>query len=257
MELKGKVAVVTGGASGLGEATVRHYVEHGVRVAIFDMDVERGDALAAELGSDVIFHAVNVADETNVQSALAQALSTFGAIHICNNFAGINFGCKVVGKEFKAHPLDAFQRVIDVNLIGTFNVSRLVAAQMAQQDPVTDDGGRGVIINTASIAGYEGQMGQSAYSASKGAIIGMTLTMARDLAEHGIRVNSLVPGLIHTPLFDAIPEHIFNALESSVLYPKRLGRPDEIAHLSRYIVENDYTNGECIRMDGGIRMQPR
>ena len=147
--------------------------------------------------------------------------------------------------------------MIDINLVGTFNVLRLAAVQMASQKPVTECGSRGVIINTASVAGYEGQIGQSAYAASKGGIIGMTICLARDLAEHGIRVNTIAPGLIHTPIFNKMPEHIFNALEATVLFPKRLGRAEEIAHLACYIVESDYTNGETIRMDGGIRMTPR
>ncbi len=257
MKIKDKVAIVTGGASGLGEATVRRYVAQGAKVAIFDLNAKVGEQLAAELGSAAVYCAVDVVQEASAEAGLAKALDAFGAIHICNNFAGINEGRKTVGKEHQPHPLDQFRRTIDINLIGTFNVLRLAAAQMSRQQPVTDSGTRGVIINTGSIAGYEGQVGQAAYAASKGAIIGMTLCLARDLAEHGIRVNTLVPGLIHTPLFDALPEKVFQALESSVLYPQRLGRPEEIAHLCQYIVENDYTNGECIRMDGGLRMQPR
>ena len=257
MKIQGKVAIVTGGASGLGEATVRRYAANGAKVAIFDMDEGRGSAIATELGDDVIYRNVNVTEEGSVASALADTTDAFGAVHICNNYAGIAFGCKTVGRENVPHPLDKFKAVIDVNLVGTFNVLRLAAAQMAGQEPVNDDGGRGVIINTASIAGYEGQIGQAAYAASKGGIIGMTICLARDLAEHGIRVNTIVPGLIHTPMFDGFDEKIYKALEASVLYPHRLGKPDEIAQLSQYIVENDYTNGECIRMDGGIRMQAR
>ncbi len=257
MDIKGKVAVVTGGASGLGEATARRYSALGAKVAIYDMNDERGNPIASELGEDVIYRNVNVVDEDSVASALEDTIESFGAVHICNNFAGIAMGCKTVGKENEPHPLDDYRKVIDVNLIGTFNVTRLVAAQMAGQDPINEDGCRGVIINTASIAGYEGQIGQAAYSASKGGVIGMTICLARDLAEHGIRVNTIVPGLIHTPMFDTFPDHIYEALEAMVLYPNRLGKPDEIARLSQYIVENDYTNGECIRMDGGIRMQAR
>lgn len=256
MEIKGKVALVTGGASGLGEATVRRYVQLGARVAILDMNDKRGEALVAELGENVIYQNVNVVDESAVVTAIEAVVTAFGAIHICNNFAGVSDAHKTVSKG-EAFPLDLFKKVIDINLVGTFNVLRLVAAQMAKQEPVNDDGGRGVIINTASIAAYEGQVGQAAYSASKGGIVGMTLPIARDLAALGIRVNTIVPGLIHTPLFDALPEAAVNSLSASVLYPPRLGRPEEIAHLSQFIVENDYTNGECIRMDGGIRMQPR
>ena len=256
MEIAGKVAIVTGGASGLGEATVRLYAAAGAQVAIFDMNDERGNALAAELGDSAIYLNVNVTDEAAVQAALASTVQSFGAVHICNNYAGIATPAKTVSKG-EPMALATFQSVINVNLIGTFNVLRLVAAQMAQQDPIDADGQRGVIINTASIAAYEGQIGQAAYSASKGGVVGMTLPIARDLAPVGIRVNTIVPGLIHTPLFDALPEPAFNSLEASTLFPKRLGKPEEIAHLSKFIVENDYTNAECIRMDSGIRMQPR
>lgn len=256
MELKGKVAVVTGGASGLGEATVRRYVANGVKVAIFDMNDERGNALVAELGDSVIYQNVNVTDEAVVESAIAATVENFGAVHICNNYAGISAAAKTVGRD-GAFPLDIFKMVIDVNLVGTFNVLRLAALQMSKQEPVTDDGCRGVIINTASIAAYEGQIGQAAYSASKGGVIGLTLPVARDLASLGIRVNTIVPGLIHTPMFEQLPEPAYVALSKSPLFPQRLGTADEIAQLSQFIVENDYTNGECIRMDAGIRMQPK
>lgn len=256
MNIKDKVAVITGGASGLGEATVRRFARLGAKVAVFDMDAERGKALAAELGDAVIFHEVDVCDEASVAAAVAATLETLGRIQICCNYAGIALPTKTVDKNGPC-PLDKFTRIINVNLIGTFNVTRLVAAEMQENDPDPDSGDRGVIINTSSIAAYEGQVGQAAYSASKAGVIGMTLPIARDLARSGIRVNSIVPGLIHTPLFDALPEDVYQSLESQVLYPHRLGRPDEIAHLAQYIVENDYTNAECIRMDGGIRMQAR
>jgi len=256
MDIAGKVAIVTGGASGLGEATVRLYVSLGAKVAVFDMNDERGSALVAELGDAVIYQSVNVSDEAAVQVAMQATVAAFGAVHICNNYAGIGSAAKTVSKG-EPMALAAFIHVINVNLIGSFNVLRLAAAQMASQEPLDDDGQCGVIINTASIAAYEGQIGQAAYSASKGGIVGMTLPIARDLASVGIRVNTIVPGLIHTPLFDTLPDQAYTSLVASTLYPKRLGRPEEIAHLSKYIVENDYTNGECIRMDGGIRMQPR
>ena len=256
MDIKDKTAIITGGASGLGEATVRRFVAQGAKVAIFDMNEERGNAVAAELGDSVAFHKVDVTDEDSVQAAIDATVQAFGAVHICCNYAGLGNAIKTVGKD-GPFPLDAFKFVINVNLIGTFNVLRLAAAQMAKQDTINDDGGRGVIINTASVAAYEGQIGQAAYSASKGGVVGMTLPIARDLASLGIRVNTIVPGLIHTPLFDILPEAAYKSLEAQVLYPRRLGKPDEIAHLAQYIVENDYTNGECIRMDGGIRMQPR
>lgn len=257
MDISGKVAVVTGGASGLGEATVRAYVEKGGKAAIFDMNAERGNALVNELGVDkVAFFNVNVADEDSVKAAIAGVMEKFGAIHICNNFAGIGDAIKTHGKD-GPHPLDRYKRVLDVNLIGTFNVARLAAEQMEKNEPFNDHGGRGVIINTASVAAYEGQIGQVAYSASKAGVVGMTLPMARDLAPLGIRVNTIVPGLIHTPMFDGVPDNMVKALGQMVVNPQRLGRPEEIAHLSVMMAENEYLNGECVRLDGGIRMQPR
>ena len=257
MDISGKVAVVTGGASGLGEATVRAYVEKGGKAAIFDMNAERGNALVNEVGADkVAFFNVNVADEDSVKAAIAGVMEKFGAIHICNNFAGIGDAIKTHGKD-GPHPLDRYKRVLDVNLIGTFNVARLAAEQMEKNEPFNDHGGRGVIINTASVAAYEGQIGQVAYSASKAGVVGMTLPMARDLAPLGIRVNTIVPGLIHTPMFDGVPDNMVKALGQMVVNPQRLGRPEEIAHLSVMMAENEYLNGECVRLDGGIRMQPR
>lgn len=257
MELLNNVAVITGGASGLGEATVRRFVEHGAKVAIFDLNDEKGQGLAAELGDGAAYFNVNVTSEESVESAIAETLEKFGAIHVNCNYAGVGHGEKTVGKEHVPHALESYKRVVDINLIGTFNVLRLCAAQMSKQDPITDDGCRGVILNTASVAGQEGQIGQAAYAATKGAVIGSTICLARDLAQIGIRVNTIVPGLIHTPLFDSLPENVYQALEASVLYPQRLGKPDEIAKLAQYLVENDYMNGECVRMDGGIRMQAR
>lgn len=256
MDIKDKVALVTGGASGLGEATVRLYHELGARVAIFDRDDARGQALAQSLGAAAQYQQVDVADEEQVVAALAAVVERFGAVHICNNYAGIGAAAKTVSR---GEPLELarFKHVIEVNLIGTFNVLRLAAAQMARQDPIDADGARGVIINTASVAAYEGQVGQAAYSASKGGVVGMTLPIARDLAALGIRVNTIAPGLIHTPLFETLPREAYESLAAQPVFPKRLGRAEEIAHLSRYIVENDYTNGEVIRMDGAIRMQPR
>lgn len=256
MDIKDKVALVTGGASGLGEATVRLYHELGARVAIFDKDDARGQALAQSLGAAAQYQQVDVADEEQVAAALAAVVERFGAVHICNNYAGIGAAAKTVSR---GEPLELarFKRVIEVNLIGTFNVLRLAAAQMARQDPIDADGARGVIINTASVAAYEGQVGQAAYSASKGGVVGMTLPIARDLAALGIRVNTIAPGLIHTPLFETLPREAYESLAAQPVFPRRLGKAEEIAHLSRYIVENDYTNGEVIRMDGAIRMQPR
>lgn len=257
MDLNGKVAIVTGGASGLGQGTVEAYVAKGARVAIFDLNAQRAQAVIDDLGADkVAFWSVNVADEDSVKQAVAEVVEKFGALHICNNFAGIGSACKTLSKN-GPFPMEQWKPVIDINLTGTFNVSRYAAEQMAKNEPVNDDGGRGVIINTASVAAYEGQVGQLAYSATKGGVVGITLPMARDLASYGIRVNTIVPGLIHTPLFEALPEPAYKSLEAQVVYPGRLGKPSEIAHLSVFMVENDYLNGECIRLDGGIRMQPR
>lgn len=257
MDLAGKVAIVTGGASGLGRGTVEAYAAKGAKVAIFDMNEDNANEVIAALGADnVAFWNVNVADEDSVKAAVAGVAEKFGAVHICNNFAGIGSACKTLSKK-GVFPLDEYMKIINVNQVGTFNVSRYAAEQMAKNEPFNADGGRGVIINTASVAAYEGQVGQLAYSASKGAIVGMTLTMARDLASYGIRVNTIVPGLIHTPLFETIPEQAYKSLEASVCYPPRLGQPSEIAHMSVFMAENDYLNGESIRLDGAIRMQPR
>ena len=263
MDLKDKVAVITGGASGLGRAGVKRFVANGAKVAIFDMNADKGSALADELGDSVIFCQVNVTDEESVAAGIAATLEAFGAIHINCNFAGIGNAKRTMGKK-GPFPLADFNLILQVNLVGTFNVLRLCAEQMANNDVINADGGRGVIINTASVAAYEGQIGQAAYSASKGGIVGMTLPVARDLAVLGIRVNTIVPGLIATPLMmggaeEMTPEiaEFLQPLASQVLFPKRLGMADEIAHLAQSIVENDYINGECIRMDGGIRMQPK
>ncbi len=257
MDLQGKVAIVTGGASGLGRATVEAYVAKGVKVAIFDLNEKLANELIEELGADnAAFWSVNVADQDAVKAAVEGVVEKFGALHICNNFAGIGSASKTLSKN-GPFPMEQWQPVIDINLTGTFNVARYAAEQMAKNEPVNADGGRGVIINTASVAAYEGQVGQLAYSATKGGVVGMTLPMARDLASYGVRVNTIVPGLIHTPLFELIPEQAYKSLESQVVYPHRLGKPAEIAHMSVFMAENDYLNGECIRLDGAIRMQPR
>jgi len=256
MDIKGKTAIVTGGASGLGQATVERYAVDGANVAIFDLNQEAGNALADKLGDTVAYFNVNVADEQSVQTAMDAVVEKFGALHIVNNYAGIGPACKTYGKK-GPHPLDIYLKTVMVNQVGTFNVARLAAEKMAANEPVNEDGGRGVIINTASVAAYEGQIGQVAYSATKGAVVGMTLPMARELAAYGIRVNTIVPGLIHTPLFDSIEESYYKSLEASTVYPHRLGKTCEIANLAAHIVDNDYINGECIRMDAAIRMQPK
>ncbi len=257
MHLINKVAVITGGASGLGEATVRRFIAQGAKCCILDLNDEKGVALAKELGENALYINTDVTSESSVEAAVATTVAKFGGIHINCNYAGIGHGEKLVGKENKPHALETFKRVVDINLIGTFNVMRLCAAQMSIQELIDEKSGKGVILNTASVAGQEGQIGQAAYASTKGAIIGATICFARDLAEHRIRVNAIVPGLIHTPLFDALPENVYQSLEASVLNPQRLGKPDEIAHLAQHLVENDYMNGESVRMDGGIRMQAR
>ena len=257
MDMNGKVAVVTGGASGIGQAVARRLAEAGGKIAIFDLNADAGQAMVAELGVDnCVFANVNVVDEASVKAGIEATVTALGAIHVNVNCAGIGNAAKTLGKN-GPFPLDLWNTVIAVNLTGTFNVLRLCAEVMAKNEPMTDDGARGVIINTASVAAYEGQMGQAAYSASKGGIVGMTLPIARDLSTIGIRVNTIVPGLINTPLFNGLTPEFVESLSQSVLYPKRLGRPEEIAQLAAAIVDNDYINGECIRMDGGIRMQPR
>jgi len=256
MELRNKVAIITGGASGIGRATAEKFAAMGAKVAIFDMNEDAGNALAKQLGEAVIFCAVNVTDEASVQQGIEQTMAAFGAIHICINCAGVGNAIKTVSKK-GAFPLADFNRIIQINLVGTFNVLRLAAEQMAKNERADEFSDRGVIINIASVAAFDGQIGQAAYSASKGGVVGMTLPIARDLADYAIRVNTIAPGLIHTPLLAGMPQNVRDSLSNTVLYPKRLGKPEEIAHLAVSIVENGYINGECIRMDGGIRMQPR
>jgi 3-hydroxyacyl-CoA dehydrogenase/3-hydroxy-2-methylbutyryl-CoA dehydrogenase len=256
MKISEKVAVVTGGASGIGLAVTRAFLEKGGRVAIFDLNDDAGQRSAKEFGASVIFAHVNVAEESSVAAGIAKAMAAFGAIHACVNCAGVGSAHKTFGKD-GPFPLAAWNRTIAVNLTGTFNAARLCAEQIARNEPLDANGGRGVIINIASAAAFDGQIGQVAYSASKGGIVALTLPMARDLSGIGIRVNTIAPGLIDTPLLGALPAEVLDALGKSVLYPKRLGRPEEIAQMAISLIENDYMNGECIRVDGGIRMQPR
>ncbi|MEB1806971.1 MAG: 3-hydroxyacyl-CoA dehydrogenase [Bacillaceae bacterium] len=255
MNLQETTAIVTGGASGLGEATVRNIVANGGRAAIFDLSEENGNRLVEELGGDVMFVKTNVTDEESVQSALNEATQKFGSYNAVVNCAGIGLAEKTVSRG-QAHDLDAFVKVINVNLIGTFNVIRLAAKQMADNEP-NDKGERGVIINTASVAAFDGQIGQAAYSASKGGIVGMTLPIARDLAKSGIRVVTIAPGLFETPLFNGLPEEAKTALGKQVPFPPRLGVPEEYGQLAQAIIENPMLNGETIRLDGAIRMQPK
>jgi len=256
MEINGKVAIITGGASGLGWATTEMLHGMGAKVAIFDMNDSLGQERADALGDGCSYFSVNVADEESVAAGIAGVREAFGTVHIVCNYAGIGTPARTVGKDGPM-PLDWFKRVIDVNLVGTFNVIRLAAAVMVENEPVTGDGCRGCVINTASVAAYEGQIGQAAYSASKGGVVGMTLPIARDLASMGVRVNTIAPGLINTPMLQGLPEPAKESLANTVLFPRRLGEPQEIARVALMLIENDYMNGETIRMDGGIRMQPK
>ncbi|SHE58518.1 NAD(P)-dependent dehydrogenase, short-chain alcohol dehydrogenase family [Ruegeria intermedia] len=251
MQLSTTAAVITGGASGLGEATARYFAENGAQVTILDRDAERGTQVAAEIGGH--FAQTDVTDEATVAAAIALAMEKMGKITACVNCAGIAYAIKTVGKD-GPHPLDAFQRTIDINLVGTFNVSRLAAVEMAKNAP-EPDGARGVIINTASIAAFDGQKGQAAYAASKGGVVGMTLPMARDLASTGIRVMTIAPGIFMTPMLAGLPEEVQQQLAADVPNPARLGDPREYGRLAGFIVEMGYLNGEVIRIDGALRMR--
>jgi len=253
MNLNGASAVVTGGASGLGGATARELAAAGAKVAVLDLNEELGQKMAAELGG--VYIKCNVADEQSVVDAMEAAKAAHGTIKVLINCAGIGTATKTSSKG-QPHPLDAFARVINVNLIGTFNCIRIAATQMAAGDP-DESGDRGVIVNTASVAAFDGQIGQAAYSASKGGVVGMTLPIARDLMNDGIRVCTIAPGLFNTPMLQTLPDNVKEALAASVPFPKRLGEPEEYGRLARHICENQMLNGETIRLDGAIRMAPR
>lgn len=255
MEIQNKTFLVTGGGSGLGAATAKLLAASGGNVVIADINAETGEKTAAEIGAQARFVKTNVTDEESVKNAIATAVSAFGALHGSINCAGIGTAIKTVTKD-GPHPLDAFNKVIQVNLVGTFNVIRLAATQMSQQEP-SASGERGVIINTASIAAYDGQIGQAAYAASKGGIVGMTLPIARDLARTGIRVVTIAPGLFDTPLLAGLPEEVRKVLGAQVPFPSRLGHPSEYAALAKHVVENEMLNGEVIRLDGALRMPPK
>ena len=255
MEISAAGALVAGGASGLGEATVRWLHAGGAEVVIADLNAEKGEGLAAELGERASFVECNVTDEDSVQAAVDAAASAAGGLRIAVGCAGIGWAQRVTGKQ-GPHPLDLFTNVVTVNLIGMFNVLRLACTAMNANEP--DEGGeRGVFVSTASIAAFDGQIGQIAYSASKGGIVGMTLPAARDLASRGIRVLTVAPGLFDTPLLGALPEPAREALGESIPFPSRLGRPEEFAQLIESIVVNPMLNGETIRLDGAIRMPPK
>ena len=253
MDVRGIVAIVTGGASGLGAATARKLAAKSAHVVIADLQDAAGVEVAEEIGGSYVQTDVTVTEQVQAAVETAESLGNLRALVNC---AGIGRPSRTLDREGQPMKLEFFSKIIEVNLIGTFNAIRLAAAAMARVKPL-DSGQRGVIVNTASVAAFEGQIGQAAYSASKGGIVGMTLPVARDLAVLGIRVNTIAPGIIDTPLLAGLPQPARESLATQVLFPKRLGRPDEYAHLAYHIVENDYLNGETIRMDGGIRMQPK
>ena len=255
MELGGSTFIVTGGASGLGAATVRTLVAGGGNAVIADLKEREGQALAAELGTRASFVRTDVADEASASGSVAHAVATFGGVQGLVSCAGIVHGEKVLGKE-APHSLAGFARTITVNLIGMFNMLRLAADAMSKGQP-NIEGERGVIVNTASVAAYDGQIGQAAYAASKGGIVGMTLPIARELARHGIRVMTIAPGIFHTPMMDSLAPDVQQALGRMVPFPPRLGRPEEFASLVAEIVRNPMLNGEVIRLDGAIRMAPK
>lgn len=251
MQIDRTAAIITGGASGLGEATARKFRDAGAQVVIFDRDQKRGEAVAQEIGAG--FAEVDVTDEASVSAGIKAAVSHMGKINACINCAGIASGEKTVGRD-GPHALDSFQRTVNINLIGTFNVLRLAAAEMAGNAP-NEDGERGVIVNTASIAAFDGQMGQVSYAASKAGIAGMSLPVSRDLARNGIRIMAIAPGIFLTPMLEGLGQEIIDGLAIDVTFPKRLGKPAEFASLAQFIVENGYLNGEVIRIDGALRMR--
>lgn len=252
MQLQDSTFIVSGGASGLGAATVRTLHAAGARLVIADVGADRGQALAAELGAHVVFCRTDITSESEAQAAVDLAVSRFGGLQGLVNCAGVGPAWKVLGKD-GPHPLDAFVRTVHINLVGAFNMVRLAAAAMAGGTP-NSEGERGVIINTASIAAFEGQLGQAAYAASKAGVVGMTLPIARELARQGIRVNTIAPGLFLTPMMEALPREVQDSLGQATPFPPRLGRPAEFAALVQAIVENVMINGEVIRLDGAVRL---
>ncbi|MBW1682037.1 MAG: 3-hydroxyacyl-CoA dehydrogenase [Deltaproteobacteria bacterium] len=255
MEIRDRVFVVTGGASGLGEATVKAFAARGGKAVILDLAEERGRMVADDLGDSAIFCRTDVTDEASVSAALDAAIEAFGAVHVAVNCAGVATPAKVIGKEGPIE-LSVFEKVVRINLVGTLNVTRLAALKMLENAPA-EDGEKGVVINTASAAAYEGQIGQAAYAASKAGVVGMTLPVAREFAEYGIRVVTIAPGLFDTPMMAGLPEKARESLNKMVPFPKRMGKPEEFAALAVHIVENAMINGAVLRLDGAIRMAAR
>ena len=256
MKIQGKVCVVTGGASGLGAATAQHLVAQGAKVILVDMNQELGQKLQQQLGENAEFIAVDVTDENQVQQLFNHIEQKYGQLNGLVNCAGIAPSAKVLGRD-GLHDLAMFQKVLNINVTGSFNMIRFAAQLMSKYDLAADEEERGVIVNTASVAAFDGQIGQSAYSASKGAIVGMTLPLARELAREAIRVMTIAPGIMETPMLKALPQQVQDALGQMVPFPPRLAKPEEFAQLVGHIFENGYLNGEVIRLDGAIRMQPK
>ena len=253
-----KVAAVTGGASGLGRATVEELLKVGAKVAILDLNKEQGEHIVKELNNkNIIYICTDVTSSESVQSAFDTIIDRFGHVDICINCAGVAPAKKILDRENKAQALSAFSLTININLIGSFNVSRIAAEKIALNEPDGEANERGIIINTASVAAYEGQMGQTAYAASKGGIVSLTLPMARDLASLGIRVNTIAPGIMGTPMLLEMPDNVQSSLVDKIQFPKRMGLPSEFGRLAVHLIENSYFNGETIRLDGGVRMTPR
>ncbi len=253
MDIQGIAAIVTGGASGLGAATAEMLAANGAKVTLFDMNEEAGKAHAEKIGGTFI--KVDVTNDDSVSAAIEQAEAANGVARVLVNCAGIATGAKTVGKENAPHPMDQFRKTVEINLIGSFNVLSKFAARLSAAAPIGEE--RGVIINTASVAAFEGQVGQAAYSASKGGIVGMTLPIARDLAQFGIRVMGIAPGIFYTPMMAGMPQNVQDALGKQVPFPSRLGQPSEYAKLAESIITNPMLNGDVIRLDGAIRMSPR
>jgi len=254
MDIQGQAAIVTGGGSGLGEAVARELARLGAQVAVLDVNEAGAQRVAADIAG--LGLKCDITDEASVSAALDAAEAAHGTARIVMNIAGIGTAKRVIQRDGSPAPLADFERVVRVNLIGTYNVTRLAAARIAKAEPLAD-GERGVVVNTASVAAFDGQVGQQAYSASKGGVVGMTLPMARDLAQFGIRCCTIAPGLFATPLMKELPEEVQNSLASSIPFPKRLGKPEEFAALAAHIVGNTHLNGEVIRLDGALRMAPR
>jgi len=258
MDLNNKIAVVTGGCSGLGNATLHSLIAKGAKVAVFDINEEQGAKVVAEFGADkVMFCQVDVRSDESIEEAMDSVLAQWGQVHVCVNCAGIAPAKRTLGRDGSPMPLENFKTIIDINLVGSFNVARVAASAMFKNEPIGEAGERGIIINTASVAGYEGQVGQAAYAASKGGILALNLPMARDLAPLGIRVNAIAPGTMGTPMLLNMPASVQEGLVADIQFPKRLGLPSEYGALVTHLAENAYINGETIRLDGALRMQAK